>query len=456
MFDWLFDRNLLSNLGAAAFRRRGLQKVLLGLLATLGAPGGFALLFLVIPNASEIQQFVGSLILVPLLLPMLIWGIVAILFGALQVCAGQRLGDISRGTQILGIVLIPVLLGGCVIGAYQFYQWHTYQPPRTPFQQWADELTSEHVSSRLSAIGQSKFMKDRAIPLLRKTLREDPIPEVKGAAAKALGDMGPGAGESEPDLEKALLSESNIVRNNAAVALSKISVNAGKAAPVLLEALKEVLKTEKKTYYYRKEYIQAIGRVGPSAEKAIPVLQQLIVENPNSSVGFDSGDALGKIGPAAVPSLQELLRHKQPGTRAIALKALGVIGADAARAVPDMLKSLDHERDRVVAIEALGNIGPKAEMALPTILTLKDDKDPFVRMAVQLACWQIAENRESITKLTEYLTNKDRRARRYAVIALGTVGPEAGEALSKIRFLAKDPDEYIRKAAIAALKKIEP
>lgn len=83
-----------------------------------------------------------------------------------------------------------------------------------------------------------------------------------------------------------------------------------------------------------------------------------------------AADALGRIGPAAVPGLIEALRSSDPTVRRKAADVLGRLGSDAKDATPDLVRLLDDpdESVRKAAARTLGRIGPPAEEAVPALM----------------------------------------------------------------------------------------
>ena len=83
-----------------------------------------------------------------------------------------------------------------------------------------------------------------------------------------------------------------------------------------------------------------------------------------------AADALGRIGPAAVPSLIETLRDPDPKVRLKAIEVLARMGADAKDAVPELIRLLEDpdEEVRKAAIRTLGRIGPAAKDAVPALM----------------------------------------------------------------------------------------
>ncbi len=83
-----------------------------------------------------------------------------------------------------------------------------------------------------------------------------------------------------------------------------------------------------------------------------------------------AADALGRIGPVAVPALREALANKEPDVRLQATEVLARMGPDAKEAVPDLIRLLDDPDDRVrrAATRTLGRIGPDASPAVPGLM----------------------------------------------------------------------------------------
>lgn len=83
-----------------------------------------------------------------------------------------------------------------------------------------------------------------------------------------------------------------------------------------------------------------------------------------------AADALGRIGPPAVPQLIQALRNRDPLVRKEAAQVLARMGSDAREAVPDLMRLLDDEDEtiRKTAARTLGRIGPDAAPAVPALM----------------------------------------------------------------------------------------
>jgi HEAT repeat protein len=96
-------------------------------------------------------------------------------------------------------------------------------------------------------------------------------------------------------------------------------------------------------------------------------------------------DALGRIGPAAVPSLAQALHSADPQVRLKAVEVLARMGSDASEAVPDLVALLDDpdERIRKAATRTLGRIGPEAAPAVPALMRSLLQPEPHPPVELQ-------------------------------------------------------------------------
>jgi hypothetical protein len=92
-----------------------------------------------------------------------------------------------------------------------------------------------------------------------------------------------------------------------------------------------------------------------------------------------AADALGRIGPPAVPALVEALKSPEAEVRLKAIEVLARMGNDAKDATPDLIRLLDDpdERIRKAATRALGIIGPEAAPAVPALMRSLMQPDPL-------------------------------------------------------------------------------
>ena len=150
----------------------------------------------------------------------------------------------------------------------------------------------------------------------------------------------------------------------------------------------------------RGDAVMAIAAIGPDAAEAVPDLQKLLMD-PAAADGlrYVAAYALGRIGPAAgaaEPVLRELSQSKDELLATVAIwAALKIEPNDASlfeSAVPLLRRALrgDRELARLEAAVALGDIGPAAAAAVP-LLELVSEEDPArqVRAAAAAAIKKI-------------------------------------------------------------------
>ncbi len=122
----------------------------------------------------------------------------------------------------------------------------------------------------------------------------------------------------------------------------------------------------------REEAVEVLGRAGPAAREAVPLLEKMLRGQP-LSLRTRAALALWRIDGRtrpAVEALAETVRSGScPAVRLEAMKTLRELGEDAAPAVSTLLDLADVDLE---AAETLGDIG---KPALPDVLRRLGDKD---------------------------------------------------------------------------------
>lgn len=257
----------------------------------------------------------------------------------------------------------------------------------------------------------------------------------------------------------------------------------------------------------RGDAIRAVGAMGPAGKVAVPALVDVMKKSRQPKLRLEATLALGKIGPdakEAVPALTALMEganesgDEDLALRRAAARSLGGIGPEAASAVPAINKQLDKEPKRtsktfkfepdfyymVDLSQALAQIDKSSkgvellimfldkgwdlnrEMVASLKLTdLEFDyfKQPGIDRYAMRALGAIGPGaKQAIPKLLPYATNGSYRPGEHeigidAAKALGEMGPEAREVLPSLRkFLdTVDSSKEHRDAVREAIKKIE-
>jgi hypothetical protein len=205
----------------------------------------------------------------------------------------------------------------------------------------------------------------------------------------------------------------------------------------------------------------------------LPGLVRLLHDR-DPDIQWQAADALGSLGPPALPLLIQELDSPHIAARIGAVEALGSIRDP--RAVRHVLDVMEHDRNievRWVAALALGNIGDPA--AIPPLLVALHDRERYIRssaaMALERLGWipkdktEIAyraiavQDWEGVKRLgtaatgplTERLSDPDPKTRALVIDLLGIIGdPRAQQACEAG---LQDPDEGVRWASVITAKK---
>ncbi|HEY7412779.1 MAG TPA: HEAT repeat domain-containing protein [Vicinamibacteria bacterium] len=314
---------------------------------------------------------------------------------------------------------------------------------------------------------------------LQATLRGDPSPDARAAAARALARA-----SSAPSaaLFEALHDPHQAVRWEAARGLAKSELDA-----TALPALERALRVP--DAYVRSFAAWRLGALGPAARGSAPALVAALREE-GAYGPSGAADALARIGATdAAPALLDGLRAAEAGPRAAAATALGTLGGGEA-AVSALAAALrDPEATvRTAAVRALGRLGPSARPALPALVAVLGDPHADVRVAAADAlCAPGLEDRsavpgliaalgdasadvrtaaaralgrpalratDAVPRLAAALEDRNKAVRVQAARSLGAFGPYARPALPALRRAAQDPRGAVRRAAQEALRRL--
>jgi HEAT repeat protein len=182
----------------------------------------------------------------------------------------------------------------------------------------ADRLTRAHAAFALGRLGGE--VADKTVPALGAFLSEtDSPPEVRKAAAEALGRLAGNAKNAVPALAAALKDKQLDVRRAAAVALDLMGTDAKPAFATLKQAARDEDKS------VRAQVAHALGNLGKEMPaEVVPVLVDRL-QDTVLDVRVAAALALGFIGPeakAAVPALTGAARDGLAPLREAAGEAL--------------------------------------------------------------------------------------------------------------------------------------
>jgi HEAT repeat protein len=194
----------------------------------------------------------------------------------------------------------------------------------------------------------------------------------------------------------------------------------------------------------------ALGLVGagqratgfiPAAQAQGQTVAELIeaIQKGDHTQRLNAAVALGEAGKAAVGPLTRLLTSKDAETRLYAVWALAWVGPPASGATREVVALLaDPNADvRRKAAHALGRIAPDPNLAVPALLLRLDEPDEAVWKEVPGALLRF--RKQAIPGLSAAVSKSEDLARRRAAEILGTIGPDAADAIPALRqFLLAD------------------
>jgi len=232
------------------------------------------------------------------------------------------------------------------------------------------------------------------------------------AVREALEKVWPGRTDSRQALQL-LVSSLVLYDREVCGPIAELVEEAGeRAIPVLVEALGN------RRMETRDWATEMLGRVGAAA---VPALERVLREGPRIA-HFHAVRALRRIGGReAVPALVGALDHGDAYTRLEAACALGEIGDEAARA--PLLKALDDPRNRrsTALFGIAGALGAlHVTEAFERLAELAQDENWVVRQAVLVPLAQVG-GRRALPVLARLLKHPDAETRADAAVALGTL-----------------------------------
>lgn len=251
-------------------------------------------------------------------------------------------------------------------------------------------------------------------------------------------------------------------------------------------------------------------------DKAMPAMSALAraLNDSDAEVRLAAAKALGRIGRVArtsdrdwpqvssvLPSLVDKLTGEDPLLRAASAYAILIIGGDVGDEVSKLIRLLDDEDSRVrsAAAGALRYQTSNSEAAIQALLPLLGDSDEHVQgVVIDVLSWIVPDSAELYEFLDELiererfesqtpsrlriptlyptvlraigrrepkeavnvdflvtgLENSESSVRMEAVDALGSVGPEASEAIGALIIALRDERVYVSSGALRALRKI--
>lgn len=330
---------------------------------------------------------------------------------------------------------------------------------------------------------------DRSIAVPRVVeLLDDGDPHVAATATFVLAELNAVDGASDALIRLIRNSKNPGVRQSAVWALRKANRDAEQVVSALIAALSDSDSAVASLA------IDGLNELGPRASAAESAILP-ICRDDSSFLYASAVTALGSFrSPSAMVSLTEFLQHhKNPLVRLNAALELAKFGAPARsvligaladsnpqvqiaviRAIYDIDGHCDHVDQLVdflqhpdfdpvngsltslMAALALEHIGADARAAVPVLRQMTDLYDLSLSLAAIKALWKITGSKDEV--LPAYfnlLAIGDAHVRRGVADALGSMGPAAASAKSRLVLLLEDDEGFVRTAAMRALANLE-
>ncbi|MBE1485249.1 PBS lyase [Plantactinospora soyae] len=236
----------------------------------------------------------------------------------------------------------------------------------------------------------------RAVPPLRWALERDDPPKDVGAAVSSLGPT--------------------------AVAL----------LPLIRHQLRTLPESAADLAVRRQDLTCAVCSFGPAGAAALPELLPLATHEYVIR-------PLGRLGPAAhdaVPVLRPLLDAPERGLALATVSALYRITGDPVPVLPVLGRFLDGDQyDVTAAAVEIAEIGPAAAGHLPRLRVLLAGPDPhgWLHLRVAQALWRVAGDADAVLPVLAALWDRNQYTRTTVATIWAEIGPPAAAALPLLR-----------------------
>jgi HEAT repeat protein len=316
--------------------------------------------------------------------------------------------------------------------------------------EWAAQLKSPTASTRRNAafaLGKIGNFSEKALPELKRALRDEKDSRAREAMVWAAGEIVNGLPSNDAELE-AMLIESlrhtdKLVRRSAACALGQLASNSDATRAALASALSD------KEQIVRQNAAWALGQLD---DKAVPLLRQALSDTTSDSlVKRDAANALFTAARADAskmrPAMSDLLRmcsDRDPEVRKAGLVPLvKIVDKKDTQALPVLNKVLRDDPDpevRRYAALALSNVGGQAAAeAVPVLVDALRNGEPHLKRSAAVALHNVGKvGAPAVPDLVKALQDADPELRKSAALALGGIGPSAAEAVPWLVHMVTD------------------
>jgi HEAT repeat protein len=203
--------------------------------------------------------------------------------------------------------------------------------------------------------------------------------------------------------------------------------------------------------------VVALAGLGKADHDVIPILLQALFAEERATAKA-AGRALGNIGmkepEQILPGIQGILEKGQWPAAGYALRALKQMKAQAASALPQIVKMYDSadSAGRIDILETVSAIDTTGDHALPILVKAVKDPDATDRRDALISLMRFRSRVDVILgPVTGVLKDNDAENRLLAVGIIRGLGREGLPALPDLIAASQDPDLRVRSAALNAI-----
>jgi HEAT repeat protein len=223
----------------------------------------------------------------------------------------------------------------------------------------------------------------------------------------ALRGLGHEAGEAVPVLTSLVPHPDGEVFSNAVITLGEIGPEAAPADGALLAQLKGEGDKRDEGAEIRQRIIQALGKFGPSAKSAIPVLLK-VVDDPATFVpsgsryheswmftlrlaALKSAAQIGENDPQVLAMLRTQIQSGTPDCQTAAVRWLVLAARQSPQILPEAVSLLSSDAGivRGCAALAIGELSGDLAIAVEPLISRLKDESPYVQAAAAVALGRI-------------------------------------------------------------------
>lgn len=320
-------------------------------------------------------------------------------------------------------------------------------------------LLLQHPGAGGSPIGPMFWDQTLGVKAALAELVSDPDPAIRKSAVMHLPRGFTDPAVVVPALITAVSDPQPDIRATAADGLCALADGATPAIQVLEAAASDPDETARTAVRRALYAVRAAAEPNdPDREMQQEIAQQIhLLGNPDLGTRQVAARALGRIGAAAVASLTDALRDPDMNRRYHAAEALGYMKAGAAPALPALLEAMRDPEGKVrrAGAGAVAAVGVGAE-ELPILLEALDDDD-MRHGAVDALAGLGAAAEPAVPRLVEIMcADPAWTTRRQAMETLGALGGLAEAAVPYLREALSDPEDDIRQQVMQTLLQLHP